>query len=80
MVQRRMSYSETSGSWKPLPDLTSGFPRRDFNRQKISNLIHHPAERWMLSVLDLDPAVETIAAIRALPVLRDQAFEPQLSA
>jgi hypothetical protein len=64
-----MSYSETSGSWKPLPDLTSGFPRRDFNRQKISNLIHHPAERWMLPVLDLYPAVEPAGAIEAVTVL-----------
>ena len=75
MVQRRMSYSETSGSWKPLPELTNGFRRR-FSRQKISNLIHHPAERWMRPILHLDPAVRPAAAVDAVAMLGDQTLQP----
>ena len=38
-------------------------------------MIHHPAERRMLPVLVLDPAIEPAAAVYALAVLRDQAIE-----
>src|SRR4029077_19993409 len=42
----------------------------------LAKLIQHAAERRMLAVLDLDPAIEPAGAIAALAVFRNQAFEP----
>ena len=42
-----------------------------------TELILHPAERRMLPVLDLDPAIGPAAAIGALAVLGDHALQPQ---
>lgn len=38
-------------------------------------LLHHPAEGGMLSILDLDPAGEATGAVGAVTVLRHQPFE-----
>src|SRR6476646_1575805 len=43
----------------------------------VSELILHPAERRMLPVLDLDPAIVPAAAINTLAVLRNHAFQPE---
>ena len=39
-----------------------------FEATAQSKLIHHPAERRMLPVLDLDPSIETTAAVGAVNV------------
>ena len=41
-----------------------------------SELILHAAEGGMLPVLDLNPAIESTAAVVALAVLRDQPLQP----
>jgi hypothetical protein len=41
-----------------------------------TELIHHPAERRMLPVLDFDPAIKPAGAIGAIAVLRDQTLQP----
>ena len=46
-----------------------------FEATAQSKLIHHPPERRMLPVLDLDPSIETTAAVGAVTVLRDEPFE-----
>ena len=42
-----------------------------------AELILHPAERWVLPVLDLDPAIGPTTAISAVAVLGDQALQAQ---
>ena len=42
----------------------------------ISELILNPAERGMLPVLDLDPAIVPAAAVAALAVLGDHTLQP----
>ena len=42
----------------------------------LSELIYHPAERRMAPVLDLDPAIEPAAAVRAVAMFRDQPLQP----
>jgi hypothetical protein len=44
-----------------------------------SELIHHPAKRWMLPVLHLDPAIKPAAAVRAIAVFRNQALQSPLA-
>ena len=41
-----------------------------------TELILHPAERRVLPILDLDPAIGPTTAISALAVLGDQALQP----
>jgi hypothetical protein len=44
--------------------------------RRSSKLIHHPAKRRMLPVLDLDPAIGPATAIEAVAEFRDQALQP----
>jgi hypothetical protein len=41
--------------------------------------IHHPAERRMLTVLHLDPAIEPTAAVGTVTVLGDQTLQAELA-
>jgi hypothetical protein len=39
-------------------------------------MLQLPTERWMLPVLDLNPAIEPAGALTAVVVFRNQAFVP----
>ena len=50
-------------------------PERVWGVATESERIHHPAERRMLPVLDLDPAIKPAGTIEAVAVLRNQPLQ-----
>jgi hypothetical protein len=48
----------------------------DHQERYLTELIHHPAKRRMLPVLDLDPAITPAAAIRRIDPLRHNTLQP----
>jgi hypothetical protein len=70
-----MTRTQIPGGFIAAPHIESACDTRGYGAVHLK-LIDHPAKRMMLSVLDLDPAIEPAAAMGALAVSMSQEYYP----